>query len=973
MAETTEMKRPRVFISATHKDLQKYRNAVIGSIDRLELNGIAMESFGAVPDSPINVCRRRVRQSQYFVLIVGHCYGSLVPMEDISFTHAEYDEAVNCGLPRFVYLIDEQVSAVGDCAGGDDANRLRDFRDLLKRYNTCDFFTDPDELAQQVEKALRRYIVDGKSHSMPEELIHEQRRVSEMIEAYRQKGHIINGFDPLTEGRGLDMVPELEHEYWKFTDCDLSNEIWTGDFGKAEYVRLDELIKRLRHTYCGSKAWEYRHIPSREQRRWLEYRIERGLEGYRLGDAERVIALERLVAGQEVEHYLQLKHPTKLRYSLEGAEALIPLLADLVETSPRYSVDTVVLGTTHRGRVNLLINLFGSSTAQVIQSTSYTARCIVNAPQGKVAIIAPEPSSEAESLAAVVHGMVRGIQDRGDREQRDKTRSIVLHGDSTFGSYGAVYENMSASQTSGFGIGGTLHIVINNQIGFTTSNPLVSRSTPHCTDIAKFLGIPVFHVNADAPDEVLAVGRLALAYTNKFKVDVVIDLACYRRRGHHELDEPTATQPLMYRMIAAHPTVIDIFEAQLRDQGRIGEQWLVEKKATMRERLESDLATTVWAECEVPASKPRCEFTKEQPRPAAENDLVRIAESLTQLPDGFRVHASLERMLHRRKMMAAGVQDWDWGLAELCAFGSLLLEGYPIRLSGKDVERGTFSQRHLRLYDADAGYGYLPLHQLGIEQARISSGVSTRADPGVLAFEYGYAASRPETLVVWEAQFPDSVSTAQGVIDQLILGTAEPHCLESHLVVLVPYGLQWKRWGHASGDLQRLLVGERTKGRICVPSTSAQLFHLYRQQMHTASRHPLIILVAPTLFRNPASFSPMKSFCSHAFRELLVTVSDEQLSKAPELVLCSGESCYHYPKRARRSGENEAPLIRIEQLRPFPQEEVARLLGGCKSLQRLFWYQDEAADRWAWTHVQKALKQSASVSLPLELLNESIG
>jgi 2-oxoglutarate dehydrogenase E1 component len=555
-----------------------------------------------------------------------------------------------------------------------------------------------------------------------------------------------------------------------------------------------------------------------------------------------------------------------------------------------------------------------------------------------------------------VQGMVRGIQQGRNDLAGDSALGIVLHGDTSFGSYGAVYEYLALSQTRGFSSGGTIHIVINNRIGFTNSNSLDTRSAMFCTDIVKTVGIPVFHVSADEPDMVIAVGRLALYYRTRFKKDVVIDLVCYRRRGHTEIDEPAVTQPNMYASIHKHPTVVDLYDQCLTEQRQITEHFTSSLSKEYQAKLEAETSSLVFEQ----VNKPDDEYSESDlPGATVEQSpltavsaqrLKKLCEHLTELPENFYLHPLVDHIRHNRIAMTQGKKPWDWAFAELLAYASLLDDGYGVRLVGKDSERGTFSQRHAAYHNVRSGDSFMPLSQIGELPRRFAVINATASDHSVLAYEYGYSVGRADTLVVWEAQFPDAISVAQLIIDQLISMTPASRSESCGLTLLVPYGQLWKGWGNTTGHLERFLAsGAANNFQIAVPSNSAQLFHLLRRQMINNTRMPLLIMFAPRLFKMEAAASSLDAFTSGFFKPVID--SSASSASTDEIVLCSGDVYYDLITR-----EGATSLIfRVEQLRPFPHKEIEALLARFPSVKRITWQQREAANLWAWHYVQDEL------------------
>ncbi len=950
----------RIFVSSTREDLLKHRQAVLNTIDSLELKQVAMESFGARPEEPIDVCLKHVRRSDMVVLILAHKYGSVVPGRRMSFTQAEYEEARLHNKLCFIYLIDDMVKIPSNMRDeGNMQTLLNDFKHLLRTKHLINSFLDPEDLAQKVAKDLKNYLVGGESRLLPEELEEKQRSVLSFINVYRSKGYQKARINPL---KMIDSspLPEFNPDYWGFEEDDLKLHFSVGSMEGKDRLRLSEILSRLESLYCGMVGWDFMHIETTEEKRWLQHHIETDLEYYKTNNSGNLKILSDLIAAEHLEHYLQSRYPGKIRFSLEGVDMLLPLLRDLIEYGGCQGISDIVVGSTHRGRINLLVNLWGVPAAQLMDTNAVRAGRTreVSTEDGPVRILLTALPLEPELVGACVLGMVRGIQQERNDRLGNSALGIILHGDTTFSSYGAVYEQLALSQMRGFNTGGTIHVVINNGIGFTTSNPLDTRSTLFCTDIAKSGGIPIFHVNADEPEMLIAVGRLALDYRDKFRKDVIIDLVCYRRRGHTGIDEPSATQPLMYEKIQKHPSVIELYSKYLSKYGLLDKQYSASLIKGYNEKLDAGLPTSLFEQVnrhdEIPGEN---DFLGTDPvhipqTAVTAQKLKTLCHRLTMFPEDFLLHHLVEHIQQNRIEMGNGTQSLDWGFAELIAYASLLDEGYKVRLVGKDVERGTFFQRHAVFHDVHTGNVFSPLSQFREDGQLFTVINATSSDQAVLAYEYGFATGQTDTLVVWEAQFPDSISAVQLIIDQLIAIAPVSYEKGCGLTLFVPYGMLWEGMGNVSGHLERFLERDVEKRiQISVPSTAAQLFHLLRCQAHISYSIPLIVMIAPGLFRMKVASSPLDMFSSGRFQVIIYKIPTTALMDCEEIILCSGD--IYYELKARE--DITSVIVSIEQLCPFPHQEITALLENFPSVQRIIWLQREASDSWAWHYLENKL------------------
>ncbi|MDY6992717.1 MAG: 2-oxoglutarate dehydrogenase E1 component, partial [Pseudomonadota bacterium] len=700
------------------------------------------------------------------------------------------------------------------------------------------------------------------------EFAKKQVMVLQLINAYRFRGHQQANLDPL-KLQPRPYVEELHPEFYGLTPADRDIIFQSGSLQGIQEAPLAEILARLRTIYCGTIGAEYMYITETKQKRWIQQRLETTLAKPNFLNSTKQNILERLTAAQGLEEFLHSQYPGQKRFSLEGSESLIPLLDELIQHAGLNGVKEIVLGMAHRGRLNVLVNILGkrprdlfsefegiynhtNGSGDVKYHQGFSSDMMTEG--GPVHLALAFNPSHLEIINPVVEGAVRARQERRQDKKRNEVLAVLIHGDAALAGQGVVMETMNLSHTRGYTTGGTVHIIINNQIGFTTSDPLDSRSTLYCTDVAKMLQAPIFHVNGDDPEAVLFVTKLALDFRMTFNKDAVIDMVCYRRQGHNEADEPSATQPLMYQKIKQHSKTRVIYAQQLIEEDVItpeeGELLLKQYRAALKTKnIVAPRPATQSFEHGVdwkryigtPWYQPVA--TRIQQATAQ-----RLIEKMTTVPEGFKLHRSVNRVIQARKHMGEGKQPLDWGCAETLAYATLLEQGYPVRLSGQDSARGTFAHRHTVLHHQDSGETYLPLQHLSANQARFLVINSLLSEEAVLGFEFGYSASEPETLLIWEAQFGDFVNNAQVVIDQFISSSEAKWQRYSGLVLFLPHGYDGQGPEHSSARLERFLqLCAEDNIQVCIPSTPAQCFHMLRRQMLRAYRKPLIVLTPKSL------------------------------------------------------------------------------------------------------------------------------
>jgi 2-oxoglutarate decarboxylase len=797
----------------------------------------------------------------------------------------------------------------------------------------------------------------------------KQAHVLRLLNMFRVRGHLLANLNPL----GPDEIlahPELDPGWHGLSVWDLDREFFVDDLPGKRRQSLRQVLDLLRDAYCGTVGLEYMHIQEPDQKRWIQRRVEGVSRELALEDKRTTLA--RLNAAEAFERFLHTKYVGHKRFSLEGAESLIPMLDFLLEDAADAGMERVVMGMAHRGRLNVLANVVGKSYGRIFREFEgdidpettqgsgdvkyhvgtkgkFTAR------SGKTLTVElASNASHLEAVDPVVEGMARGHQYELMDTERVRVLPVLVHGDAAFAGEGVVAETFGMSQLPGFTTGGTVHIVVNNQLGFTT--PAVrGRSSLYATDIAKMVQAPIFHVNGDDPEACVWVTRLAFAFRQAFKKDVVIDLICYRRYGHNEADDPSYTQPLMYRTIDQHRSVRKLYMEALVNRGDITVEDAEAALEDYKKRLDQAFEQT--RESAPPAVKE--ERKKTEPvgvRPPVETGvpretLDRIMAALTTWPESFTPHPKLAKQLERRRELLN--QDAvDWSLGEALAFGSLVMEGIPVRLSGQDSRRGTFSQRHSVLYDYETEHRYFPLQNLSPDQAPFLIYDSPLNEFATLGFEYGVSVVVKDALVCWEAQFGDFANEAQVIIDQFIVSAEDKWGQTSGLVLLLPHGFEGQGPEHSNARLERFLtLAAEDNTQVVVPSTPAQYFHVLRRQMHRDLRKPLVLFTPKWLLRLPAARSRTEEFVEGGFREVVPEVQELNPADVRAVILCSGKVYYELAEHRERNALNNVALIRLEQLYPFPLEQIAELLEEYPALREVRWVQEEPENMGAYHYV----------------------
>ncbi|MBS9404484.1 2-oxoglutarate dehydrogenase E1 component [Halomonas sp. TRM85114] len=807
----------------------------------------------------------------------------------------------------------------------------------------------------------------------------KQVKVLQLINAYRFRGHQKADIDPLGL-RSPTPVPDLDLSFHQLSKADLDNEFQTGSFFMGlDKAPLKEIIEALEHTYCRSIGCEIMHIVDTEEKRWLQQRFESVRSAPKFSDDVRTHVLERLTAAEGLETYLASKYPGTKRFGLEGGESFIPMMDELIQRSGGYGTKEVVIGMAHRGRLNLLVNILGKNPSELIDE--FDGKKVIErgsgdvkyhqgfssnvmSPGGEVHLAMSFNPSHLEIVAPVVVGSVRARQDRRDDPAGDKVLPINVHGDASFAGQGVVMETFQMSQTRAYQTGGTVHIIINNQIGFTTSHPKDTRSTEYCTDIAKMVQAPIFHVNGDDPDAVLHTTQVALDYRHQFKRDVVIDLVCYRRRGHNEADEPSGTQPMMYRKIKDHPSARTLYAKRLVEQGVLSE----EAAKGLIEKYRDDLTAGNHVANALVQQPNTSLFVDWTPYLGHEwvgdadtsfdmKRLQLLAAKMCDVPDGIEVQRQVAKIYEDRRKMQAGGLSLNWGFAETLAYATLLDQGHPIRLTGQDVGRGTFSHRHAVIHNQKNGDAYVPLQYMADGQPRFTIHDSFLSEEAVLAFEYGYATTMPNALIIWEAQFGDFFNGAQVVVDQFISSGETKWGRLCGLTMLLPHGYEGQGPEHSSARLERFLqMSAEQNMQVCVPTTPAQIFHLLRRQVIRPLRKPLIVMSPKSLLRHKDATSSLEDLAHGKFDMVLPDQGERDAAKVERIILCAGKVYYDLANWREENGRDDVAILRIEQLYPFPKETLFEAIRDFTNVDTVIWCQEEPQNQGAWYSSQHHMR-----------------
>lgn len=815
----------------------------------------------------------------------------------------------------------------------------------------------------------------------PTPALAKQANVLRLINAYRVRGHQQANLDPLNL-QSPEPISDLDPAFQKLDEEDMDVIFNTGSLAAADRMPLRGIISLLDQVYCAHIGSEYMHITDTTEKRWIQARLERMAPHPELPAEIRKQLLQRVTAAEGIERYLHTKYVGQKRFSLEGGESLIPLLDELIRGAGTAGTKELVIGMAHRGRLNVLINVLGKSPGDLFgefegkyDSTNGDTdsgdvkyhqgfSSDISTPGGNVHLALSFNPSHLEIIDPVVEGSVRARQDRRRDSKGNQVLPILMHGDAAFAGQGVIMETFNMSQARGFSTGGTVHVIINNQIGFTMSNPLDARSTLYCTEVAKMVQAPIFHVNADDPEAVIFVTQLALDFRMEFHKDVVIDMVCYRRHGHNEADEPSVTQPLMYRTIKSLPTTRQIYADRLISDDVLNQQEVDAMVTDYREAL--DEGRVVAGEMIDPEKVKYMvdwtpylgtAWTHKVDTALPLDKLHQLAERLQQLPEGFELNPRVAKIMADRRKMAAGELRLDWGLAETLAYASLLELGYRVRLTGQDSGRGTFFHRHAILHNQKNHEIHIPLKHIGDDADKFVVINSLLSEEAVLGFEYGYATTEPEGLVIWEAQFGDFANGAQVVIDQFISSGEAKWGRLCGLTMFLPHGYEGQGPEHSSARLERYLqLCAEHNMQVCVPTTPAQMFHMLRRQALRPYRHPLIVMTPKSLLRHKLSTTPLERFTSGGFLPVIGEIEPLNDNDIQRVVVCSGKVYFDLLEERFKRKQHNVAIVRVEQLHPFPREALSEQFRRYAHASTAVWCQEEPKNQGAWYQIQHHMK-----------------
>ena len=867
----------------------------------------------------------------------------------------------------------------------------RDYFDALQHVPAVDGSNARDVPHQPVINAFAERAKSGQTKvvvaSADAEMGRKRTAVQQLIAAYRNVGARWADLDPLKRTERAP-IPQLELSYYGFTDADQETvfNISNTFFGK-DTMSLRELHNALRETYCGTIGAEYMHTTDQDQKAWWQKKLESIRSKPNFGGDKKKHILDRLTAAEGLERYLHTKYVGQKRFSLEGGESFIAAMDELIQSAGAKGVQEIVIGMAHRGRLNVLVNTLGKMPKDLFAEFDHTApedlpagdvkyhqgfSSDVTTPGGPVHLSLAFNPSHLEIVNPVVEGSVRARMDRRNDPHGNQVLPVLVHGDAAFGGQGVNQETLALAQTRGYTTGGTVHIIINNQIGFTTSDPRDMRSSAYCTDIVKMVEAPVLHVNGDDPEAVVLCMQLALEFRMTFRQDVVVDITCFRKLGHNEQDTPSLTQPLMYKKIAAHPGTRRLYADKLAAQGlgaTLGDDMVKEYRAAMdagRHTVDPVLTNfkSKFAVDWSPYLGKKWTDSGDTAIPAAE--WHRLATKITTIPASVTPHQLVKKVYDDRAAMGRGDIPVDWGMGEHMAFASLVASGYPVRLSGEDCGRGTFTHRHAVIHDQsrekwDTGT-YVPLQNVAENQAPFVVIDSILSEEAVLGFEYGYASNDPNTLVIWEAQFGDFANGAQVVIDQFIASGEVKWGRVNGITLMLPHGYEGQGPEHSSARLERFMqLSADTNMQVVQPTTASQIFHLLRRQMVRNLRKPLVIMTPKSLLRNKDATSPLIEFTKGSFQTVIGEHKEEVLKKADKVkrvIACSGKVYYDLAKKREEKGADDVAIIRVEQLYPFPHKVFAAELKKFPNATDIVWCQDEPQNQGAWFFVQHYIHEN---------------
>lgn len=814
-----------------------------------------------------------------------------------------------------------------------------------------------------------------------------QEKVDQLIESFRRFGHIAANLDPL--GLRKESDPRLEPGYYGLGAQDMAKMFATRGVLEKPTASLDEIFNKLSAVYTDKIGVEFSHIDNQAEFDWIKNYAEHNLLTLELTAPAKKQILKRLTASEGFEHYLGRKYVGQKRFSVEGGESVIPMLDEIRDRLSYHSTTEMLIGMAHRGRLNVQVNVMGRSpkiifdefegkhdygltTGDVKYHMGYSSD--VTTPHGHMHLSLGFNPSHLEFINPVVMGSVRARQEQQDLEAaKNYAVAVLIHGDSAFYSQGIVQETLAMMNTRGYGIGGTVHIIINNQVGFTTSNKEDIRSTRYCSDPAKMIAVPILHVNGDDPEAVIKAARMAVEYRQAFNKDVVLDLVCYRRHGHNEGDEPSATQPLMYQVIKKHQTTRELYAQKLVQEKNCTEQEVQQMIDDYRELLDAN-KVVVEHESTGLVMKYRDRWTpffgqhwdQQVDTGVPMKVLQSVGEKMTALPEGFTPQRQVGNVMEARQKMISGEQPLDWGCAENLAYATLLQSGKSVRFTGEDVRRGTFAHRHAVLHDVNTGAEYCSLKHLSDTQGKLSIYDSILSEAGVLGFEYGFSSTAPGSLVLWEAQFGDFANGAQVLIDQFITSAWQKWNRLSGLVMLLPHGQEAMGPEHSSARLERYMqLAAQDNIQVCVPSTPAQIFHLLRRQVLRQYRRPLIVMSPKSLLRHKLATSSLDELANGRFQLVIPEVDDLKAKKVRRVIFCAGKVYYDLLAKRRELGIEDIAILRIEQLYPFPYDVMRELLKQYAHVKDFVWCQEEPKNQGAWFigrhRIEKCLNEGQSL------------
>jgi len=865
----------------------------------------------------------------------------------------------------------------------------RDYFDALQHVPAVDGSNSRDIPHAPVVSAFAQRAKSGPTRpitfSSDAEMSRKRVAAQQLIAAYRNVGVRWADLDPLKRTE-RPQIPDLDPAFYGFTDADLETVFNTSNtyFGK-ESMSLRELVNNLHETYCGSIGAEFMYLSDQGQKRWWQQKLESIRTRPNFSAEKKREILDKLTAAEGLERYLATRYVGQKRFSLEGGESFIVGMDEVIQRGGELGSQEVIIGMAHRGRLNVLVNTLGKRpkdlfdefegkhasdlpSGDVKYHQGFSSD--VSTPAGPVHLSLAFNPSHLEIVNPVVEGSVRARQERRGDKKGQQVLPVLVHGDASFAGQGVVMETLALAQTRGYSTGGTLHIVINNQIGFTTSDPRDARSTLYCTDVVKMIEAPVLHVNGDDPEAVALCCQLAIDYRAEFSHDVVVDIVCFRKLGHNEQDTPAVTQPLMYKKIAAHPGTRKLYADRLVSQGVIGADDGDAMVQRYRQAME-DGERAIEPVLSNYKSKFAVDWTPFLNRKWTDNadtalplsELKRLAERITTVPSDLKLHPLVEKVVADRAAMGRGEVPLDWGMGEHMAFASLVANGYPVRLSGEDSGRGTFSHRHAVLHDQgrerwDAG-SYVPLQNVSDGQAPFVVIDSILSEEAVLGFEYGYSTADPNTLVIWEAQFGDFANGAQVLIDQFISAGEVKWGRASGLTLFLPHGYEGQGPEHSSARLERYLqLCAETNMQVCQPTTPAQIFHLLRRQMIRPFRKPLVVMTPKSLLRHHEARSPLPDLATGHFHTVLEEVQDIDPARVKRMIMCSGRVYYDLVAERKRRELQDVAIVRFEQLYPFPHKAFAAELKRYPQVRDLVWCQDEPQNQGAWFFIQHHIHEN---------------